>query len=60
MRPYSPFIIEMANTLKLSERTKIKKRVVSEIFPILRSYLDFELNSVGKNNCFHMLVLTKK
>ena len=37
MRPYSPFIIEMANTLKLNERTKIKKRVVSEIFPILRS-----------------------
>ena len=60
MRPYSPFIIEMANTLKLSERTKIKKRVVSEIFPILRSYLDFELNSMGKNNCFHMFVLTKK
>ena len=60
MRPYSPFIIEMANTLKLSERTKIKKRVVSEIFPILRSYLDFELNNVGKNNCFHMFVLTKK
>jgi len=60
MRPYSPFIIEMSNKLKLNERTKIKKRVISEIFPILRSYLDFELNSVGRNNCFHMFVLTKK
>jgi len=60
MRPYSPFIIEMANKLRLSDRTKIKKRVISEIFPILRSYLDFEMSRIGKNNCFHMFVLTKK
>jgi SAM-dependent methyltransferase len=60
MRPYSPFIIEMANKLELKDRTKIKKRVISEIFPILRSYLDFEMNKVGENNCFHMFVLTKK
>ena len=60
MRPYSPFIIEMANKLRLSDRTKIKKRVISEIFPILRSYLNFEMSSIGKNNCFHMFVLTKK
>jgi len=60
MRPYSPFIIEMSNKLKLSDRTKIKKRVISEIFPILRSYLDYELSKIGKNNCFHMFVLTKK
>ncbi len=60
MRPYSPFIIEMANKLELKDRTKMKKRVISEIFPILRSYLDFEMNKVGKNNCFHMFVLSKK
>jgi SAM-dependent methyltransferase len=60
MRPYSPFIIEMANKLKLSDRTKIKEKVISEIFPILRSYLDFEMSKIGKNNCFHMFVLTKK
>jgi SAM-dependent methyltransferase len=60
MRPYSPFIIEMANKLKLQDRTEIKKRVISELFPILRSYLDFEMNKVGKNNCFHMFVLSKK
>lgn len=59
MRPYSPFIIEMANKLKLPERTKIKKRVISEIFPILRSYLDYEVNKIGKNNSFHMYVLSK-
>lgn len=60
MRPYSPFIIEMANKLGLSDRTKIKKRVISEIFPILRSYLDFEMSRIGKNNCFHMFALTKE
>ncbi len=60
MRPYSPFIIEMANKLKLQDRTKIKNRVISELFPILRSYLEFEMSKVGKNNCFHMFVLSKK
>lgn len=60
MRPYSPFIIEMANKLTLDERTKIKKRVISEIFPILHSYLKYEESKVGKNNCFHMFVLTKE
>jgi hypothetical protein len=50
----------MANKLELKDRTKMKKRVISEIFPILRSYLDFEMNKVGKNNCFHMFVLSKK
>lgn len=60
MRPYSPFIIEMANKLQILDRTKIKKRLISEISPILRSYLDFEMNKVGKNNSFHMYVLGKK
>jgi len=59
-RPYSPFIIEMANKLKLKDRTEIKKRIISEMFPILRSYLDFELSKIGKNNTFHFFVLSLK
>ena len=59
MRPYSPFIIEMSNKLNVNERTKIKKKVIKEMFPILRSYLDFEMSKIGKNNCFHMFVLRK-
>ena len=60
MRPYSPFIIEMTNKLKVQDRTRIKKRVIAELFPLLRSYLDFEMSKIGKNNCFHMFLLSKK
>jgi len=60
MRPYSPFIIEMSNKLRLHDRTEIKKRLVTEMFPLLRSYLNFEISKIGKNNCFHFFVLSRK
>lgn len=60
MRPYSPFIIEMSNKLRLHDRTEIKKRLVTEMFPILRSYLNFEISKIGRNNCFHFFVLSRK
>lgn len=60
MRPYSPFIIEMSNKLRLFDRTKIKKNLIAEMLPILGSYLNFEMSMVGKNNSFHFFVLNRK
>jgi len=45
---------------EILKKLESKKRVISKKFPILRSYLDFELNIIGKNNYFQMFVLTKK
>jgi len=59
LRPYSPFLIEMANSLNLKTRTKIKQKLVKDLIPLLKSYLDFEMSEMGKNNCFHLFVLTK-
>jgi len=59
LRPYSPFLIEMSNKLKLNVRTEIKKRVIKEMMPLLKSYVDYEMTKVGKDNCFHMFVLSK-
>jgi len=60
MRPYSPFIIEMANKLNTKNRTEIKKRLLNELFPLLRSYTDYELQAKDNENCFHLFVLSKK
>jgi len=59
LRPYSPFLIEMANTLNLKTRTKIKQKLIHDLTPLLKSYIDYELSSIGKNNCFHLFVLKK-
>ena len=34
-------------------------RHIKELYPLFRSYIDYELTSPTKNNCFHMYVLTK-
>ena len=60
MRPYSPFLIEMSNKLRLNDRTKIKKRLIKEILPLLRSYVDYEMNQKSTKNCFHMFLLSKR
>ncbi|WP_299290871.1 methyltransferase domain-containing protein [Nitrosopumilus sp.] len=60
LRPYSPFLIEMANKLDNLERKRIKNRLINELYPLFRSYIDFELSSPSKNNCFHMYVLKPK
>lgn len=59
LRPYSPFLIEMGNNLNLKIRTKIKKKLIRDLTPLLKSYVDFEMSQVGKNNCFHLFVLRK-
>ena len=59
LRPYSPFLIEMANSLNLKTRTKIKQKLVKDLVPLLKSYLYFEMSEIGKNNCFHLFVLSK-
>ena len=58
MRPYSPYLIEMANGLKKDVRLKIKSRLLREITPIIDSYVSYELNSNTKN-CFRLFVLQK-
>lgn len=57
MRPYSPYMIEMANKILIKEKKKIKTRLINEMTPILRSYLDMELKSPERDNCFHCFVL---
>lgn len=59
LRPYSPYIIDMANKLKPEERLKIKKRIIKEITPLIQSYIEYELSLINKKNCFHAYVLTK-
>ena len=59
LRPYSPFLIEMSNKLKFNDRTAIKKRVIKEMMPLLKSYIDYEMTKVGQENCFHMFVLSR-
>ena len=59
MRPYSPYMIEMSNKLAINERTKLKKRVIEDTIPILKSYIKTEINSPKNNNCFHFFVLKK-
>ncbi len=49
----------MANTLNLKTRTKIKQKLIRNLIPLLKSYVDYELSSIGKNNCFHLFVLKK-
>jgi len=60
MRPYSPYITEMANKLTKKERNKLKKRVINDLTPMLRSYINYEVKSVPKKNCFHCFVLKKQ
>ena len=59
MRPYSPYMIEMANKISIKEKKKIKKRVIQDMTPILRSYINYELKKKTKEGCFHLFVLKK-
>ena len=59
LRPYSPFLIELSNNVNLKIRTKIKQKLIKDLTPLLRSYIDYEMSSIGKNNCFHLFVLKK-
>jgi len=59
LRPYSPYMIEMANKLKPEERIDIKKRMINEISPLIQSYVEYELSLINQKNCFHAFVLTK-
>lgn len=58
-RPYSPYLIEMANKLKENERNAIKRRVLRDLFPVLKSFLNHEIELIGKQGCFHMFVLER-
>jgi len=59
LRPYSPFLIEMANSLNTETRSKIKNRLVKELTPLLSSYVDFESSMTHGRNCFHLFELVK-
>lgn len=57
MRPYSPYVIEMANELSPNVRKRIKSRLIKEITPIISSYVNYEL--LSNKGCFHLFVLQK-
>lgn len=57
LRPYSPFLIEMANKLKNNDRKKIKTKVIHEISPLLKSYTEYEVENNKNAGCFHLFVL---
>ena len=56
-RPYSPYVIELANQVNITKRNDIKKRVIRELKPLLVSILNNEIKSIGTKNCFHFFVL---
>jgi ubiquinone/menaquinone biosynthesis C-methylase UbiE len=58
MRPYSPYMIEMANRLDPKIRKDIKKRLLNEITPLISSYIKYEKKFPSKF-CFHFFVLKK-
>ncbi|HVZ62351.1 MAG TPA: methyltransferase domain-containing protein [Candidatus Nitrosotalea sp.] len=59
LRPYSPFLIEMSNSLTMETRSKIKNRLVKEMTPLLSSYVDFESIRSQNKNCFHLFELVR-
>jgi trans-aconitate methyltransferase len=59
LRPYSPYLIEMSNNVNLKIRTKIKQKLINDLTPMLKSYVEYEMSSIGKNNCFHLFILKK-
>jgi len=58
-RPYSPYLIELANQVSTVKRNEVKKRAIKELKPLLVSILDNEIKSIGRGNCFHLFVLKK-
>jgi len=59
MRPYSPYMIEMANNLDPRVRNNIKSKLIQDLTPLITSYIKYELNRPSKK-CFHFFVLNKK
>ncbi len=58
MRPYIPFITDMANNLNPEIRRKIKTRLINELVPLTSSYIEYERDHV-RNGGFHLFVLKK-
>jgi len=59
LRPYSPYIIEMANKLDELDKVKIKKRLIKDLMPLFSSFIEYELENRGPKS-FHLFVLEKK
>ena len=59
LRPYSPYIIEMANKLQSKDRLNVKKRWIKETVPLLNSFIEYELTN-KEPKCFHLFSLKKK
>jgi len=60
LRPFSPFLVEMANHLDPISRAKIKKRWVDETYPLFSGFLSSqETIEKGEPNAFFLYVLEK-
>jgi SAM-dependent methyltransferase len=61
LRPFSPALIDMANSLSLNDRLRIKKKWVDESLPLLEGFLDSQdFFENMENPGFHLFVLKKK
>lgn len=55
-RTYSRYMIQAVNKLKPQERYKLKKQLVKDMFPVVKSYLKYE-SKTNRPKCFHMFSL---
>ncbi len=60
LRPFSPFMIEMANKMGREERAAIKARWVDETYELFKGFLDVQADLEKEEpTAFFMFVLTK-
>lgn len=55
-RSYSRYMIQMVNRMDATERRRMKRQVVSDILPVITSYLEYE-SRTDSPGCFEMFVL---
>ena len=55
-RTNSKYMIRAVNRLGARERGRMKRAMVRDTLPIIRSYLEYE-SGAGRPNCFHMFCL---
>ncbi len=57
-RPYSPYMIEMANRLPEKDRKEIKSNLINDFMKIMSLYVHSKINSRSENG-YHLFVLKK-
>ena len=61
LRPFSPFMIQMANTLSRDERARIKQRWVDETYDLFEGFLKIQSDLESTEPAaFFLFVLSKR